>query len=246
MGVRAAVPGLTAGRRKLAREASHHLCRVLRLGAGDRFTAFDPEARVEADATVEVASGEAAEVTLGEPRAAAVVAGAALVLVYGLAKGEKVDAVVRDASELGATRIVVARTMRAVAKADGDRAASKVERWRRIAEQAARQCGRADPPRVDGVVSWAEALDIAAGEATARYCLWEEATTPLGDTLPEDVARGAGIALAVGPEGGLTSEEVEEARTRGFAAVSLGRFVLRTETVPAAVLGAIRVLASRS
>ena len=250
MSVRAAIPGLAAGPRTLARELSRHLCRVLRLREGDRFLAFDPVARTEADATIDEASAEGARVTVGAVRPASVVASAPLVLVYALAKGDKVDAVVRDATELGATRIVIARTSRAVAKADGDRADAKVDRWRRIAEQAARQCGRADPPAIHGVLAWREALDEAApnddasSTPFARFCLWENATSPLGAVLPELVMRGAPMVFAIGPEGGLTAGEVEEARVLGYAAVSLGPFVLRTETVAAAVLGAVRVLAS--
>ena len=76
----------------------------------------------------------------------------------------------------------------------------------------------------------------------ARFCLWENATEPLGATLPDAIARVASMAFAIGPEGGLTAEEVEEARVLGYAPVSLGPFVLRTETVAAAVLGAVRVL----
>lgn len=243
MSVRTAVVRLAAGSGTLSREASHHLCRVLRLVKGDAFVAFDPETRMEADATIAEASGEAARVTIGALRPGSVVAEAPLVLVYGLAKGDKVDAVVRDATELGATRIVIARTARAVAKVDEGRASTKVERWRRIAEQAARQCGRADPPVIEGVLSWTAALEAA--DATARYCLWENATAPLGDVLLADVAAQRSLAFAIGPEGGLTAEEVAEACARGFATVSLGRFVLRTETVAAAVLGAVRVLASR-
>lgn len=242
MSIRTAVAKLAAGARTLPPGTSHHLCRVLRLREGDRFVAFDPEARTEADATIDEASGEAARVTLGEPRPASVIASAPVVLVYALAKGDKVDAVVRDATELGATRIVVARTSRAVAKVDAERAGTKLDRWRRIAEQAARQCGRADPPVIEGVLGWREALESAASEADARFCLWEKATEPLGPLLTEVVTRRGAMAFAIGPEGGLTPEEVEEARVAGFAPVSLGRFVLRTETVAAAVLGAVRVL----
>lgn len=242
MSIRTPVAKLAAGARTLSPETSHHLCRVLRLREGDRFVAFDPEARTEAEATIAEASGEAARVTIGEVRAANVVATAPVVLVYGLAKGDKVDAVVRDATELGATRIVIARTTRAVAKVDAERAGPKLERWRRIAEQAARQCGRADPPVIDGVLDWLDALESAAGETGARFCLWENATEPLGPLLTSAVGTGAAMAFAVGPEGGLTQEEVEEARVIGFAPVSLGRFVLRTETVAAAVLGAVRIL----
>jgi 16S rRNA (uracil1498-N3)-methyltransferase len=245
MSVRTPVTKLTAGSRTLPADASHHLCRVLRLRAGDRFVAFDPEARTEAEATIVEASGDAARVTLGDPRPASVVAVAPVVLVYGLAKGDKVDAVVRDATELGATRIVIAKTSRAVAKVDAERAGSKLDRWRRIAEQAARQCGRADPPIIDGVLPWRDALESATKDATdveGRFCLWENATDPLGPKLVPVVARHGSMAFAIGPEGGLTEAEVEEARVLQFAAVSLGQFVLRTETVAAAVLGAVRIL----
>ena len=242
MSVRSPIAALAPGPRTLSGEASHHLCRVLRLRDGDRFVAFDPALRVEADAVIVEASGSAVRVEIGATRPADVIALVPLVLVYGLAKGDKVDAVVRDATELGATRIVIARTARAVAKVDGDRASTKVERWRRISEQAARQCGRADPPVIDGVLDWQAALDLAAADADARFCLWENATDPLGPKLTGVIARRGSLAFAVGPEGGLTEAEVEAARVTGFAPVSLGRFILRTETVAAAVLGAVRIL----
>jgi 16S rRNA (uracil1498-N3)-methyltransferase len=243
MSVRSPITALAGGPRTLSGEASHHLCRVLRLRDGDRFVAFDPAQLVEADAVIIEASGSAVRVEIGATRPAGVIALTPLVLVYGLAKGDKVDAVVRDATELGATRIVIARTARAVAKVvEGDRVSSKVERWRRISEQAARQCGRADPPVIDGVLDWQAALDAAAADADARFCLWENATDPLGPKLSEVIARRGSLAFAVGPEGGLTESEVEAARVSGFAPVSLGRFILRTETVAAAVLGAVRIL----
>ena len=242
MSVRAPVAKLASGERTLTAESSQYLCRVLRLREGERFVAFDPESRTEAEATILEASASAARVTIGECHAASVVAETPVALVYGLAKGDKVDAVVRDATELGTTRIVIARTARAVAKLDGERAGTKVDRWRRIAEQAARQCGRADPPIVDGVLGWREALTLASDEAAAKFCLWENATAPLAPLLRGALGRGAPIAFAIGPEGGLTEAEVEEARVLGYAPVSLGRFILRTETVAAAVLGAVRIL----
>ena len=67
----------------------------------------------------------------------------------------------------------------------------------------------------------------------------------LGGALAEAVTRGAAVAFAVGPEGGFSAVEVDLARSKGFVPASLGEFVLRTETVAAAVLGAVRVLASK-
>jgi 16S rRNA (uracil1498-N3)-methyltransferase len=239
--VRVPLAAAAPGTRTLEPSTSRYLCRVLRLPVGAAIVVFDATARMEADATIELASAEAAEIRIGELRAAEVTARAELVLVYGLAKGDKIDAVVRDATELGATAIVVARTERTVVQLDEARAAARRERWQRIAEQAARQCGRADPPAIVGAFEWSDALACAAS-CSARYCLDPAAKTRLGAELPGAVASGASIAFAVGPEGGLTPAEIEGAADRGFTPVSLGRFVLRTETVAAAVLGAVRVL----
>lgn len=241
MTVRAPISDLAEGERVLPIEASRYLCRVRRLGPGARFVGFDPDARVEADAELIDASSDAARARFGPLRPAAVVATSALVLVYALAKGDKVDDVVRDATELGATRVIVARTERAVVKATGERAKDKLDRWRRIAEQAARQCGRADPPAVVGVLDWADALEEAR-DCESRFCLDPRAVDALGRALVAAVERGASIAFAIGPEGGLSGDELETAVAKGFLPASLGPFVLRTETVAATVLGAVRVL----
>jgi 16S rRNA (uracil1498-N3)-methyltransferase len=242
MSRRVAVDHLAAGPRTLDPGTSHYLARVLRQGQGDEVVLFDPRQQVEATATIEVPNADGVRVSVGALRAGAVLAAVDLVLVYALAKGDKVDAVVRDATELGATRIVVTQTERSVVQlSDGRRMASKKERWARVAEQAARQCGRADPPAIDGILRWSEAL-AAAAACDARFCLDPRATTPLGDVLPGAASAGASIAIAVGPEGGLSPGEVDAAVTGGWIATSFGPFVLRTETVPAAILGAIRVL----
>lgn len=245
MSVRAPVPALVSGTVELTPETSHYLCRVLRLREGDRFVAFDPEAKREADAEVVTASGERAVAHVGDVRSAPVVALAPLVVVYGLPKGDKVDDVVRDCAELGATHVLVVETARSVSRLVPAKAAEKVARWRRVTEQAARQSGRADPPQVEGVLSWSEGLARAATLASARYCLWENATAPLAPPLLGALARGEGVAFAIGPEGGLTGEEVAQAEAEGFRATSIGPFVLRTETVAAAVLGAVRIFSTR-
>jgi len=224
---RVPVRRLTAGVQELDPETAHYLRRVLRLASGAAFVAFDPDARVEADAVLR--DDGAAEI--GALRPATVVADRPLVLVYALAKGDKVDATIRDATELGASKIVLAETARCVVKRT-DR--PKNERWRKIAEQAARQCGRADVPALEGVFGWEEALARAEG-CRHRYCLHPAANEGV------HLEARASYAFAVGPEGGLTDDEVLAAIKLGFRPASLGPFVLRTETVAAAVLGAVRV-----
>jgi 16S rRNA (uracil1498-N3)-methyltransferase len=239
---RIAVRELRNGPRLLDAAASRHLAVVLRLRAGDAFVAFDPERGVEADAVVARVERGRVHAELGEPRAARAMA--PVIWMQGLAKGEKMDAIVRDATELGATRIVPVSSAFAVVRLDGARAEARRKRWMKIAEEAARQCGRADPPKVDAPRVWAEALSIAASAPT-RFCLYERATLPLGPRLMKALENRTPMAFAAGPEGGWAEEEVVEAVGAGFEVVSLGELILRTETVASAVLGAARIFLAR-
>lgn len=238
--IRAPVPGLSPGERRLEGALAHYLVRVLRLRAGDAFVAFDPASAAEADATTVWADDDAITVRFGPLRPGAARAARDVTWIQGLAKGDKVDAVVRDATELGATRIVVAVTRRSVVKLDATRAAERQARWARIAQEAARQCGRADTPRIEAPCAWSDALALAA-DAQSRFVLWERGSDPLGPVLLAALAGTGALAFACGPEGGLEDREVDEARAAGWTVASLGPLALRTETVAAAVLGAVRI-----
>ncbi len=237
--VRAPIAGLAAGERTLDPASAHYLARVLRLHAGDAFVAFDPARGLEADAEIVSASAEAVVVRAGDLRTGAE-AQVAVTWIHGLAKGDKLDAIVRDATELGVTRFVVAATERAVVKLGKERGDTRHARWERIAREAARQSGRADAPRIEGPLSWKDAT-ASVDSSAARFVLWEEARAPLGASLAFALASGSPLAFAAGPEGGLTEEEARFAEANGWALVSLGPRILRTETVAAAVLGAARV-----
>ena len=238
--IRAPIPRLAPGERRLDGAVARYLVRVLRLRAGDPFVAFDPATGREADAVTVSAGHDAITVRFGAPREGAVRAARAITWIQGLTRGDKCDAVVRDATELAATRVIVARTRRSVVALDAARAAERQARWTRIAQEAARQCGRSDPPVVDAPCPWDEALARVPPDAS-RFCLWERATEPLGPPLFEALARGVPLAFACGPEGGLDDGEAEHARAGGWTIASLGAIALRTETVAAAVLGAVRV-----
>jgi 16S rRNA (uracil1498-N3)-methyltransferase len=242
---RAPIPDLAPGERRLEGAVAHYLARVLRLRAGDAFIAFDPATARESEAVTVWTDQDTITVRFGALRDGLARAARELTWIQGLAKGDKCDAVVRDATELGATRVMVATTRRSVVKLDAARSVERQARWARIASEAARQCGRSDAPLVDAPRPWLDALaraEDAAGEAdAARFCLWEQATDPLAPPLFEALTRRVPLAFACGPEGGLDGREVDEARSRGWLVVSLGPFALRTETVAAAVLGAVRI-----
>ena len=123
----------------------------------------------------------------------------------------------------------------------GERAGSRVARWRKIADEAARQCGRGDRLAVNDPTSLEDALDRSRDDL--RLILSPRATERAGALL-----RSLGdesVAVLVGPEGGFDDRELDRAVARGFYAVSLGSLVLRTETVAAAILGAIAILDDR-
>jgi 16S rRNA (uracil1498-N3)-methyltransferase len=158
-------------------------------------------------------------------------------LVQGIAKGDKMDMIVRDATELGVDRIVPILCERSVARPASVRAG----RWRRIAVEAARQCGRGDTPEIAPLLALDEAVrDTALCEESVRcrLCMSPSGELRFGSRLM-DCPRGRAV-VAVGPEGGFASSEHTRFVEAGFAVVSLGPLVLRTETVCAAVLGAIR------
>ncbi|MRS11536.1 MAG: 16S rRNA (uracil(1498)-N(3))-methyltransferase [Actinobacteria bacterium] len=206
--------------------AVHHLRDVLRLGTGDEIIVVyaGTAARVRlTDVGVSV-RGERMEdlPPVRLPR---------VTLVQGLAKGEKMDDIVRQATEIGVSRIVSFAAERSVVKLDARKAAERVERWRRIAAEAAQQSQRADIPEVLPLAA-ARDLPSLLAESAVLVC-WEDAagSPGIGEGLaalaPTD---GQDVAVVIGPEGGLTEHEARMLSAEGAVTVSLGETILRTET----------------
>ncbi|MCC6555500.1 MAG: 16S rRNA (uracil(1498)-N(3))-methyltransferase [Polyangiaceae bacterium] len=224
------------GERALPPDAANYVVRVHRLREGDHFIAFDPERAVEADVAVIAIGRRDATVRIGSPRPASLRPRRRVTLLQCIGKGDKMDSVVRDATELSATRIVPVLAERSVARPAADRR----DRWRRIAIEAARQCGRGDAPRIDAPLDLAAAI-AGVGAGAAGISLDPRAEAPLGARL-RALAPEAEIALVIGPEGGLTADELGACAAAGFTPARLGRLTLRTETVCAAALGALLAL----
>jgi 16S rRNA (uracil1498-N3)-methyltransferase len=233
--LRVPVEHVATGEHELDGDAASYVARVHRLAAGAKIVVFDPAAAIEAEAEILAIDKRGVRIAVREPRPASVRATREITLIQAVGKGDKMDAIVRDATELGATRIVPAIAERSVRRPD----ASRVERWRRIVVEAARQSGRGDAPRVEDLASFEAAVFRDAPRVGGvGLCFAPEAATTLGEALAS-LEPGRAVTIGVGPEGGLTAAEVELAVRAGFAPTSLGPFVLRTETVCAAVLGAL-------
>jgi 16S rRNA (uracil1498-N3)-methyltransferase len=224
---------LSPGTRQLDADAAHYAARVHRLRVGDCFVAFDPAARLEADARVVESGRRRVTCELSEPRASTKVSDLDVTLLQALGRGEKFESVVAAATALGVTRLVAVHTERALVR---DSPAGN-RRWSKAAVEAARQSGRGDLPEIAGPVALGAALE-QVGDRSTRLCLHPSGAGRLADAL--DAWSGTTpIALLIGPEGGLSPSEVEQADRAGFTAVAFGRFVLRTELAAVAVLGAV-------
>ncbi len=208
---------------------AHHIAHVLRLKSGARLVVFDGarEAEVELEA---VGGTEVTARRLGVP--AAPRRPVAMSLLQGVARVPKMDLIVRMGTEIGLSAIYPVLTTRSVA----DPGPARIDRWRRIATEAAKQSGRADLPEVHPVTTLRDALALL-GPVDLLLVPWEDEHRPIGVVIANRAFATAGILI--GPEGGLTGEEVEIARRADGETVSLGPLILRTETaglVTAAIL----------
>jgi 16S rRNA (uracil1498-N3)-methyltransferase len=216
-------PEKLQGARATIDESAHrHLIKVLRLAPGAAIQVFDGAGTV-IEARIESVGKSSVEITLGErfqvpgPRCA-------ITLLQSLPRGERMDFIVQKTTELGVARIVPVLSEFGMVKPPS----SRRQRWQTIADEAARQCGRADVPDIADCLALGPALASFAGKEGARFILWEgERTRPFRAAL---AAGPVEVVLLVGPEGGFSHAEVDSANQAGFVPVSVGPRILRAET----------------
>jgi 16S rRNA (uracil1498-N3)-methyltransferase len=158
-----------------------------------------------------------------------------ITLGQGLPKSDKMDLIVQKASELGAASIVPLITGRTIIKIKDE--GKRVQRWRKIAREAAMQSQRPDIPAVEGITAFSEFIrTLVPGPRTLLLLPWEEGTEPVKNVLRQNPDPKEIIVL-IGPEGGFSQAEADLAKSKGFHRVSLGQNILRTETAALTVLG---------
>lgn len=234
--IRLLVPGAQEGEVTVHGPRLHYLRHVLRVKAGDELEVFDGEG-LAFDAKVKSLGELGGVLTLGAAREAP--RPRSITIVQGLPKAEKLELVLQKGTELGASAFAPAACARSVVKLDGKEEA-KLARWQRIVEEAARQCGRASVPQVFAPRPLANAVSALPGEPAVLVLDEEEKSLPLSTAVASLGARP--LALVIGPEGGLTREEVNALVAKGAVAITLGRLVLRTETAALAALAVLRHL----
>ncbi|MBN2284761.1 MAG: 16S rRNA (uracil(1498)-N(3))-methyltransferase [Deltaproteobacteria bacterium] len=216
-----------------------YIRQVLRLRPGATVILFDGRGR-EFTARIEaVSAGTATLLITGEERTPP--PACSITLAQSLPKGAKMDLIVQKTTELGVNRIIPFISSRSVPRLTEEKKHARADRWRKIAREAARQCGRATVPEVTEVVSFDELLE-APGEDTLRLIFWEhERRQSIRGILTDERYRHRSrLDLIVGPEGGFSENEVETARQGGCIPVTLGDAILRTETSPLTIISIVQ------
>ena len=231
--------------------AAQHV-RVRRLSVGDALTLFDGaavEPRGEAAAVITAIDKKSVAVEISMWRTRSAESPIDVSLIQALAVGDKMDLIVQKAVELGAAEIVPLRAARATLKLDADRAEKRVAHWNAVAISACEQCGRNRVPSVSDVQSLASALTRSGEQGRRTAILHPQGGISLSSwaaqgTQVAQVAQAPGVPLAllIGPEGGFTDQEIDQAIAQGATKVTFGPRTLRTETAGLAALAAIQAI----
>ena len=227
----------TGAELELDDEQARYVGRVLRLRVGDPLHVFngdDGEYRAE----VQSLQRSSASLLVGEHIQVATESSLRVHLVQGISRGERMDFVMQKATELGVKRISPVFTEYGVVKLDADRAAKRRDHWQKVTASACEQSGRIRPPLVDPPLPLKNWFGEKPQDADIDLLLRPGAATALtGIAAPKTK-----VCILIGPEGGFSAAEYEDAAVAGFSEVSLGPRILRTET---AALAAIAVMQAR-
>jgi 16S rRNA (uracil1498-N3)-methyltransferase len=229
---------LSVGARVVLPESSAaHLVRVLRLQPGDDCVLFNGDGH-DYGARLLSAGKRGAEAEVISKRATDNESPLRIVLLQGIARGEKMDMILQKATELGVAAIVPVRAERSEVKLDAERLAKRIGHWRSVIVSACEQSGRAQVPALSAPATLVDATNGVPSDAL-RLTL-----DPAGEHSLATMAAPAAatIAIAIGPEGGWSPRDRETLRVAGFEGLRLGPRILRTET---AGLAAITALQSR-
>ncbi len=221
-------------------EEARHASQVLRLAPGDAVELLDGE-RLFSGTLVRLDKQSAtarvsAQLPGREPRVR-------VTLFQGLCKGDKLEGIAQKCTELGVHAIQPLEMARCVQRLEAKKAEAACERWRRIAREATKQCGRAWTPEIYLPAPIADAsLAARWAEQDMLIVPWEEAEHgSLREMLGHLSGDGAALrlGLVIGPEGGITEGEIAQLHGFGARSVTLGPRILRTETAGMAALAAI-------
>ena len=218
----------------LPESAGAHLVRVLRLREGEACVLFNGDGH-DYDATLVSATKRGVDAEMSAARAIDNESPLRIVLLQGIARGEKMDLILQKATELGVAAIAPVFADRTEVRLDGERLDKRMAHWRSVVTSACEQSGRARIPELlpaRGLAEAAAALDADALKLTLD---------PQGEHRFETLAKPAGaVVIGIGPEGGWSEKDRDLLAQHGFTGLRLGPRVLRTETAGLAAIAAMQ------
>ena len=215
-----------------------HIARSLRMAEGDTVTVCDMHG-VEHTCRLTRIRDEECECEILESKSGETEPPVHITLYMAYPKGDKLETVVQKAVELGAARIVPFESSRCIKRPKAEKADKNTVRLQRIAEEAAKQCGRSRLPEVAKPISFDAMLAEANKADLPIFCYEGDGAQSLKQILSSSDGEVKTIAVVVGSEGGFSLSEVEAAREVGARIVNLGPRILRCETAPSYVLSAL-------
>ncbi|MBQ2302180.1 MAG: 16S rRNA (uracil(1498)-N(3))-methyltransferase [Oscillospiraceae bacterium] len=214
---------------------ARHISLSLRMKKGESLVLCDGKGR-EAEAVIREAFPESVVLDITERRDSIAEPKTEVVLYQALPKFDKLEYIIQKSVELGVSKIVPVLSSRCISRPDEKTMKKKLERLRKIADEAAKQSGRGKLPEVGELLSFKNAVAEMVKAETPIF-FFEHAEYPLHEIMEK--RRGGKIAMMVGSEGGFSEEEAAFAAEKGALIASLGPRILRCETAPVAALSAI-------
>jgi 16S rRNA (uracil1498-N3)-methyltransferase len=212
---------------KIEGDEVKHIRKVLRLKAGDEIIVFDGLGKEFEGAIVEEGLSSVV-IKIQNIFSSKRDSPLEVTLAQSLLKGEKMDYLIQKATELGVKEIIPFFSSRSVPLLEKSKKLKRHHRWERIAIEASKQCGRGVVPKIESLQDYSDMIQTASPD-TLRLILLEKEGIKLKEIL-ERLKEKKKIFFIIGPEGGFSQLEVDEAKKTGFIPVTLGRRILRAET----------------
>ena len=225
----------------IAGSDAKHVCNVLRMKPGDFIYLFD-NAGFDYKAKIVSTSPAKVAVSIIERFPSKAESSLKIILAQAFLKDRKMDTLVRHITELGVNAFIPFFAQRSVARPDQHRLKARMDRWKKIAGEALKQCGRGEIPEMHVADSFEAMLGFGKG-CDAKIVFWENEFTPIhSDRLGSPDKPVRRIAIVLGPEGGFTKEEIEKAKSSGFLSASLGPRILKADTAAVAACALVQYL----
>ncbi len=220
---------------------AHHIKNVLRFKPGDKIGLFDGTG-LNYETRIVTLLAKSVEVSVIRSFPSATESSVDITVAQALLKDRKMDLLVRQLTELGITRWIPFIAKRSVPRPDKKRLFTRAERWKKIAKEAVKQCKRCCSPEIGTTVSFEEVLNLGK-DSDLKIVFWEEESKPVDKELSvSNVKPAEKIFILLGPEGGFTLKEVENAKASGFITAALGPRILRAETATIAACTLLQYL----